>query len=175
MVYVGANDGMLHGFDAGLNPATMGRERLAFIPAAVFPNLHELTRPNYPFNHRFFVDGTPTMGDAFYGGAWHTVLVGGLNKGGQSIYALDITSPGTFSEASAGSIFRWEYTDADLGYTYSRPAIVRMANGVWAAVFGNGYNNSTPVTPAPISTTGMPISTSSTSRPGCSSGKSTPA
>jgi len=139
MVYVGANDGMLHGFDAG-SGGTKGREKLAFIPSAVFSNLHELTKPNYPFSHKFFVDGTPTMGDAFYGGDWHTVLVGGLNKGGKSIYALDITDPSSFSEARATNIFRWEYKDTDLGYTYSRPAIAKMANGVWAAIFGNGYN-----------------------------------
>ena len=153
MVYVGANDGMLHGFDAG-NGTTKGQEKLAFIPSAVFGNLHELTKPNYPFSHKFFVDGTPTMGDVFYAGAWHTLLVGGLNKGGQSIYALDITNPGSFDEGSASSIFRWEYTDADLGYTYSRPAIAKMANGRWAAIFGNGYNNSTPGTPGAVSTTG---------------------
>lgn len=133
MVYAGANDGMLHAFNA-----STGAERLAFIPAAVFPNLIELTRPSY--THRFYVDGTPTIGDAFYASAWHTVLVGGLNKGGRSIYALDVTTPESFSEANATGIFRWEFTDTDLGYTYSRPAIVRMANGQWAAVFGSGYN-----------------------------------
>ena len=134
MVYVGANDGMLHGFDA-----TTGAERLGFIPGGVFGNLLELTKPNY--THRFFVDGTPTVGDAFYGGNWHTVLLGSLNKGGKSIFALDITNPSGYAEASASSVFRWEFTDADLGYTYSRPAIVRMHNGKWAAVFGNGYNS----------------------------------
>jgi type IV pilus assembly protein PilY1 len=39
----------------------------------------------------------------------------------------------------------WEFTDAhdrDLGYSFSQPSIVQMANGRWAAVFGNGYNNS---------------------------------
>jgi len=133
MVYAGANDGMLHAFNA-----TTGAEALAFIPSAVFSNLHELTKPTY--THRFFVDGTPTIGDAFYGGAWHTVLVGGLNKGGRGIYALDVTRPENFSEANASSIYRWEFTDPDLGYSYSRPAIVKMANGQWAAVFGNGYN-----------------------------------
>jgi type IV pilus assembly protein PilY1 len=132
-VYVGANDGMLHAFDAGT-----GAEAMAFIPNGVFDNLIELTRPNY--QHRFYVDGTPTIGDAFFGSAWHTMLVGGLNKGGRSIYALDVTYPESFSEANATSIFKWEYTDVDLGYTYSRPAIVRMANGQWAAVFGSGYN-----------------------------------
>jgi type IV pilus assembly protein PilY1 len=133
MVYVGANDGMLHAFDAGT-----GVEALAYIPNSVFPNLIELTRPNY--SHRFYVDGTPTIADAFFGGAWHTMLVGGLNKGGRSIYALDVTYPESFSDANATSIYKWEYSDNDLGYTYSRPAIVRMANGQWAAVFGSGYN-----------------------------------
>jgi len=133
IVYAGANDGMLHAFNA-----STGAERMAFIPSEVFPNLVELTKPSY--THRFYVDGTPTIGDAFYANAWHTVLVGGLNKGGRSIYALDVTHPENFSEANASGIYRWEYTDTDLGYTYSRPAIVRMANGQWAAVFGSGYN-----------------------------------
>jgi type IV pilus assembly protein PilY1 len=141
MVYAGANDGMLHAFDA-----TTGVETLAFIPSDVFSNLVELTKPSY--THRFFVDGTPTVGDAFYGGGWHTVLVGGLNRGGRSIYALDVTNPGTFSEGNASTIRRWEFTDADLGYTYSRPAIVRMANGVWAAVFGSGYHTTALSAPA---------------------------
>jgi type IV pilus assembly protein PilY1 len=136
MVYAGANDGMLHGFNA-----TTGSEMLAFIPKAVFPNLRDLTRRNY--SHKYYVDGTPSAADVFYSGGWHTVLVGGLNRGGKSMYALDITSPSTFSEANATSIYKWEFTDPDLGYTYSRPAIVRMHNGDWAAVFGSGYNNNT--------------------------------
>jgi type IV pilus assembly protein PilY1 len=153
IVYVGANDGMLHGFDAGTG-SNKGQERLAFIPGAVFSNLPDLAKPNYPFNHKFFVDGTPTVGDVFYAGAWHSILVGGLNKGGRSMYALDITDPSGFTENNAANIFRWEFADPDLGYTYSRPAIVRMANGRWAAVFGNGYNNSTATAPPALSTTG---------------------
>lgn len=137
MVYVGANDGMLHGFNA-----TTGVEKIAYVPSAVYSNLSKLTSPSY--SHLYFVDGTPTVGDAFYGGAWHTVLVGGLNGGGQGIYALDISDPSSFSESNASALVLWEYTDADdsdLGYTYSRPNVVRMANGDWAAVFGNGYNS----------------------------------
>jgi len=140
MVYAGANDGMLHGFDA-----KTGVEQFAFIPRAVFKNLRLLTQPNY--THAFYVDGSPTMGDVFYNDNWHTVLVGGLNKGGQGIYALDITDPSQFSESNAASIVKWEFTDQDdedLGYTYSRPAIVKVRDGAgtkWVAVFGNGYNN----------------------------------
>ncbi len=138
MVYVGANDGMLHGLNAD-----SGQELIAYVPRIVVPNLTRLTSKSYA--HRFFVDGPPTVGDVFYSSAWHTVLVGGLRKGGQGIYALDVTDPAQFaSEATAATLVRWEFTDAndaDLGYTYSRPAIVRMKNGQWAAVFGNGYNN----------------------------------
>ena len=137
VVYAGANDGMLHGFNAAT-----GAEIFGFVPSAAFDRLHLLTNPTYA--HRYYVDGPPNMGDVFFGGAWHTVLVGGLNKGGQSIYALDVTNPGAFSEAAAANVFLWEFDDsddADLGFTFSQPAIVRMANGKWAAVFGNGYNN----------------------------------
>jgi type IV pilus assembly protein PilY1 len=140
MVYVGANDGMLHGFDA-----TSGAERLAFVPGPVFRNLAELTKPGYA--HRFFVDGTPSMADVYYNSAWHTVLIGGLNKGGQGVYALDITDPANFTEANATSVYKWEFTDtndADLGYTYSRPAIAQFRSPTgtqWLAVFGNGYNS----------------------------------
>lgn len=137
MIYVGANDGMLHGFDAAT-----GAEKLAYVPNAVYANLANLK--NQVYAHHYYVDGSPTVADAYYGGAWHSVLVGGLNGGGQGIYALDATDPVNFSEANAASIVRWEFgdgDDADLGYTYSRPIIARMANGKWAAIFGNGYNN----------------------------------
>ena len=144
VVYAGANDGMLHAFRAD-----NGTEIFGFIPGLIFPKLtgggvtsKDLTSPSY--THQYFVDGVATMGDVFYNNAWHTVLVGGLNKGGQGLYALDITNPAGFTEAGAANIVLWEFTDtndAELGYTFSQPAIVRLHNGKWAAVFGNGYNN----------------------------------
>jgi type IV pilus assembly protein PilY1 len=144
VVYAGANDGMLHAFRAD-----NGTEIFGFIPGPIFSKLtgggvtsKDLTSPNY--THQFFVDGVATMGDVFYNNDWHTVLVGGLNKGGQGIYALNITDPTIFTEAGAANIVLWEFTDtndADLGYTFSQPSIVRLHNQRWAAVFGNGYNN----------------------------------
>ncbi|MEP7243212.1 MAG: PilC/PilY family type IV pilus protein [Gammaproteobacteria bacterium] len=142
MVYAGANDGMLHAFksvDEGSSKSIA--EVFSFIPGGVFKNLFRLTDPAY--THMFYVDGTPSTGDAFVGGSWRTVLVAGLNKGGQSIYALDITDPAALTQGST-SVFKWEFDDSnddDLGFTYSRPMIVRMANGKWAAVFGNGYSD----------------------------------
>ncbi len=158
MVYVGGNDGMLHGFNAETSGGNMGKEQMAYIPNEVFSRLSALTSPTY--SHKFYVDGSPTAADAFFdvGNQWRTVLVGGLNRGGQAVYALDITNPGTnFLETNASTTALWEFSDANdtgdadttadptmefaLGYTYSTPSIVRLHNGKWAAIFGNGYNN----------------------------------
>ena len=135
MIYVGANDGMLHAFRA-----TDGVEQFAVIPTAVFPNLLQLTKPDY--SHRYYVDGSPGGGDAYLKGAWKTVVVSGLRGGGKSVFAVDATNP----DQPTASQFMWEFnaggTDADMGYSYSQPQVVRLKDGSWAAVFGNGYNSS---------------------------------
>lgn len=164
ILYFGANDGMLHGVDAGLfNPASQtfgngtGEERIAYIPATLIGQLNRLTDPNY--THRYYVDASPTVGEAFYAGSWHTVLGGGLGAGGQAVFALDISDPSSFDETNAGNLVLWESSDAndpDLGNTYGQPVnIVRLHNGQWAAVFGNGYNNTAP--DAHVSSTGNAV------------------
>lgn len=137
VVYVGGNDGMLHAFraDTGV-PGESGKELFAYIPKGVYANLADLTSQSY--SHRYYVDGAPMAGDAYFDSDWHTVLVGGLNAGGKTIYALDITDPATFSASS----ILWEYADADdLGFTYAQPQIGRLNGGQWVAIFGNGYNS----------------------------------
>lgn len=129
-LYVGANDGMLHAFNA----STLV-ESFAYVPNGVFPRLSALTSPDY--NHMYYVDGSPRSGDAYINGGWKTVLVGGLGAGGRSIYALDITNPSGFSASNV----LWEFSDPHLGYTFSQPTIVRLSTGQWAAIFGNGYNS----------------------------------
>lgn len=151
MVYVGANDGMLHGFDA-----VTGVERMAYVPGAIYNRLGRLTDTTY--SHRYYVDGTPTVGDVYVNGAWRTMLVGSLRGGGQGIFALDVTDPSAFSEGNAAQIVKWEYSDTndvDMGYSYSQPVIVRLADGRWAAVFGNGYNNTE--SDGQVSTTGAAV------------------
>ena len=189
VVYVGANDGMLHGFDASLVwvpdpdplvdsdgdgiaandgkyvPATgAGKEVLGYIPTPVYPNLSRLTDQNYNANHRYFVDGSPMIADACVDdcsgtATWKSVLVGSLGAGGAGYFALDVTNTTGFT--SAANTVLWEFTasdddydgnlvpDGDLGLTYNFPAsdavtqqakqIVKMENGKWAAVLGNGY------------------------------------
>jgi type IV pilus assembly protein PilY1 len=158
MVYVGANDGMLHGFNAKAGAQDGGgRELLAYVPNTVFgtpasetspaaPQLSRLTSPSY--HHTFMVDGDLAAGDACWGGTeascWHTVLAGGLGAGGRALYALDVTDPSRFQEGNADALVLWEFThrdNPDLGYTLGQPAIVRMANDRWAVVIGNGYDS----------------------------------
>lgn len=141
VVYVGANDGMLHAFNAEISGTNAGKELFAYVPAGVYDHLSILTDPTYPAkSHKFFVDGTPTIGDAYIDGAWKTYLVGGLRAGGKSIYALDISNIFTISGFTASDV-KWEFTDADLGLTFGQPQIVAIGEKKWAAIFGNGYNS----------------------------------
>lgn len=134
-IYAAANDGMLHAFDAGT-----GVERWAFVPTAVIPKLYKLADVNYASQHRYYVDGPITIGDAYFDGKWHTILIGGLGKGGRSYYALDVTGD--------TPKLLWEFSvddDADLGYTYGGAQITkRKSDGKWVAMFASGYNNVSP-------------------------------
>jgi type IV pilus assembly protein PilY1 len=168
VIYAGANDGMLHGFSA-----STGSESMAFIPNGVFSNLYLLSSPYYLYNHHFFVDGSPYSDDVMLSdGNWHTLLVGGENAGGSSIYALDVTNPaGYTSETNVASDVLWEFTDSDMGYSYSTPTIVRTpaitvtdsssAASVdgFAVLFGNGYNSTSndPILYAVNASTGVEI------------------
>jgi len=133
VIYMGANDGMLHAIDA-----TSGAELFAYVPSAVMADLPKLTDLGY--THRYFVDGSPTVGDVFYNGAWHTLLVAGMRAGAKGLFALDVTDPTRFSEANAAQIVRWEFQDPDLGHVFGQPLLVKTNNGRWSVVVSGGYN-----------------------------------
>ena len=142
MVYVGANDGMLHAFDeAG------GKELWAYIPSFVYSSdpdkgLKMLTKKDPFFKHQMFVDSTPVVADVNIGGSWKTVLIGGLGKGGKGYYAVDITSPsGISDESDAAAKVMWEFTDPDMGYSYGRPLIAKTYKHGWVAIVTSGYEN----------------------------------
>jgi len=93
VVYVGSNDGLLHGFRAGnvsSDGTTIanndGHELLAYMPGqvlnAIHPSSAALDYSNTAYLHNFYVDATPGYGDLYYSNAWHTWLVGGLGPGG---------------------------------------------------------------------------------------------
>jgi type IV pilus assembly protein PilY1 len=136
-VYVAANDGMLHAFDA-----ETGKESWGYIPSMILPDLYKLADKNYSTQHQFFVDNSPETGDicpnaptsTCTSNQWKTILVGGLSRGGKGYYALDVTNP-------ASPSLLWEFTDANLGYTYGNPRITKLKDGTWVVIFASGYNN----------------------------------
>ncbi len=149
IIYVGANDGMLHGFSE-----STGEEIIAYVPNAIFDDapgkgLHYLTDPAY--SHKYYVDLSPTVADVYLNNsAWKTLLVGGLRAGGQGIFALDVTyrtnpaASNPFTNTNAASKVLWEFDstdDADMGYSFAKPSIAMMENNKWAVILGNGYNS----------------------------------
>ena len=162
VAYVGANDGFLHGFRAGTYDATGknfvkndaskpndGYEVLAYMPRSVLSRIHSTDNAkdlsNSQYGHNYYHDSTPGFGDLFYQNAWHTWLVSGLGAGGNTIYAIDVTDP-NYNSANANNYIKgeWTYKAGDplwkyLGNTYGKPEIIRLHNGQWGAVFGNGW------------------------------------
>ena len=129
VIYIGANDGMLHAFDA-----TTGEELFAYVPNLVYDHLADLADPGY--SHRFYVDNTATVANA----GSQDLLVCGLRKGGKGYFALDVTSPA----AMAASDVLWEFpppADDDMGYSFSRAFIVKTKAAGYVAIFGNGYDS----------------------------------
>lgn len=149
LVYVGANDGMLHGFSADT-----GEELLAYMPcnSEIYENISYFSQPFY--KHRFFVNATPTVSDAFINRFWYTILASGLGNGGKSIYALNITEPKDFiypTQTRSIHVLNFSNRDSDdVGYIHGSPIIAKVKkddkNHQWAIIFGNGYNSSTPTT-----------------------------
>lgn len=137
--FVAANDGMLHAFNADT-----GNERWAYVPSFVMPNMWRLADYSYSNNHRYFVDGSPTVADVCSSSTledgcaaaadWKTIIVGGLNKGGCGYYALDVTDP-------ANPKGLWEFSHEQLGYSYGNPIVTRRGDGKWVVIFASGYNN----------------------------------
>lgn len=150
MVYIGANDGMLHAIDM-----SSGEEKFAYMPYATFSidngrGIRQLADEDYV--HQYYVDATPVARDVHVQlsdedtASWHSLLLGGLGAGGKAIYMLDITDPDSFDTlgesggTSPSEVVQWEFTHEDLGYTFSDIQVARLDDGGWYAIFGNGYN-----------------------------------
>ena len=167
VVYVGANDGMLHAFDSDT-----GDELWAFIPPMMLPNLRSMISAKANSTNAIYgVDGSPIVKDIYYGGKWRTVLISGMGRGGYGYFALDITnaSAPVFLYAFQNNptdqeIYHWdssgnksalgysggsiaaEYDYSKLGESLSTPVIVALpvsgsSDRKWVAAFGGGYNS----------------------------------
>jgi type IV pilus assembly protein PilY1 len=141
LIYVAANDGMLHAFNA-----ETGVEAFAYLPGAVITsNLKDLSSTDYGYDelpHQYFNDGELTVGDVYMSGAWKTVLVGTTGRGqAKAVYALDITDPAKIK-------FLWERSAGDgktnssyIGQMTGKPVIAQTADNTWSVLMGNGYNS----------------------------------
>ena len=133
LVLIGANDGMLHGFDS-----ETGTERFAYIPSSLIPKLAQLSQKNY--QHKFYVDGEISVGEQSQTFLDKTYAVVALGRGGKGLFSLDITNPSSFSASNVV----WEYlntSDRDLGFMLGKPVIARMNDDTTVAIIGNGYNS----------------------------------
>jgi len=167
-VYVGANDGMLHAFNA-----STGAELFGYIPSWMATKLSALTGASYANNHQSYVDGLPAVGEACVGAShtlsattctWKSVLVSGTGAGGQGVFALDVTDPTAFSASKV----MWEFTntdDNDLGYVVGQPQILKMVTSApgatsttyrWFAVVASGVDNYVTDANGRFSSTGKP-------------------
>ncbi|WP_231362927.1 pilus assembly protein [Thioalkalivibrio sp. ALJ7] len=142
VLFVGANDGMLHAFDGDT-----GEELFAYIPSKLllpeggedFAPLSRLTALDYNRHHRYFVDGKLAVREVHDGTNLRTVLVGSLGAGGRQVFALDVSDPANFSPSDD---VLWEFSHDELGTSIGTPQIARTRpDGDWAAFFGNGYNS----------------------------------
>jgi hypothetical protein len=138
-VFVGANDGMLHAFNA-----TTGAERWAYVPSTLISKMKNLSVT--PYVHDYYVDGAINVGNIINGSK--RVLVGGLGAGGKGLFALDITGSARLApatEADAATNILWEITPAstgyaNLGYSTGYSAITKVGT-TDSVIVGNGYNN----------------------------------
>jgi type IV pilus assembly protein PilY1 len=157
LIWVGSNDGMVHGFKAdNLDPV------LSYLPAPLVPNISKYTNPSIS-SVTALMDGNVATSDVFVGVAsggtptaanWKTYLISSLGRGAKGLFALDVTNTGALTQSNASTIFKWQFTssdDADLGYILSDGGInpsngqaanyVQMPNGKYAYITGNGIDS----------------------------------
>jgi len=162
-LYVAANDGMLHAFNA-----RTGVERFAYVPNTVIDNYRLTKSTQAQSGLTSSVDDKPLVYDAFVNNRWRTLLVGSLRLGGRGIYALDVTNPEGISETSASSAALWEFSNvapasggidndcqqgarfcSSLGYTYESVNLARIRyQDKWVALVSSGYFPVDPLDPA---------------------------
>ena len=156
-VVAAANDGMVHVFDS-----VDGHEIFAYVPSSLLRTTVDANgRPTgiqaltfqdggVPlYKHHFYVDSSPRTADVDLNSAgvkgggsdWHTIVVGGMGKGGSAYYALDLTDGNATDESQAAAKLLWEFSDADWRYTYGRPIIVKTYQYGWTVIVTSGYNN----------------------------------
>ncbi len=163
VLYAGANDGMLHAFLAGVyNSSTKtwtngtGEELFGYIPGSLLSSVQQMVQTGVS-DHGYFVDSSPRVADVWWdtngnnvkeASEWRTVLIGGMRKGGEGYYALDVTDPPTGGDYSNFPKVLWEYSDDTvMAESWSEPVIGKVrimdagvARDRFVAILGAGPN-----------------------------------
>lgn len=144
MIYVGANDGMIHAFylthpeDAGkTDPGTftkVGTEAWAFVPRRAITSLdRRVLGQTYLMDGTFVVrdvqkprggtsfdvDGNGTTTAEELSQQWQTVLIANTGRAAAGFAALDVTDP-------ERPKYMWTFTDSMLTKNYGQPAVGRV-------------------------------------------------
>ncbi|MES2975803.1 MAG: PilC/PilY family type IV pilus protein [Pseudomonadota bacterium] len=139
-VYVGANDGMLHAFNAA-----DGSEVFAYLPSMLIPKLDQFAVNPYT-HHKYGVDGLLAIGKVPRSGKSITVLAGGMGAGARGVFALDVTDPSPATETAAAAMSLWEVAETtagfeNMGHVSGAPQIVKLKNGSTVVLVANGANS----------------------------------
>lgn len=162
VVFVGANDGMVHAFGEGYGSSIGGREVFGYIPRSALGKLEALTDSGYPYAHTYMVDGPMMEVDAYLttpnltgGGTstgWRNLVVGTAGAGAKSVFALNATDALNMN----GKAILWEVNAdpafpvmpgnsttsfAELGNVLTKAQSGITVSGDWVTIFGNGYDS----------------------------------
>jgi type IV pilus assembly protein PilY1 len=154
VIYAGANDGMIHAFNAGYCtplgdtgnvaridsvPPTLGEELWSFIPYNILPHLQWLRDTSYC--HVYYVDLKPYPTDIkvftasnLHPEGWGTILLTGMGFGGGPITAGPTTYRSSYTcldvtdpeYDSRQPQFMWEFVNDSLGFTLCLPAVAKV-------------------------------------------------
>lgn len=152
VIYVGANDGMIHAFrDCD------GEELWAFVPPNVLPYLQYMKTPEA--SHASFVDSAPSVlvydqneNGIIESGTDKVVLIFGQRRGGGTNVLDTTTSRGAYYGIDVSNPFQptllWEFDNVDLaelGESWSQPRLAKVkidGNHFKVVAFvGAGYDN----------------------------------
>ncbi|MEQ1801315.1 MAG: PilC/PilY family type IV pilus protein [Gammaproteobacteria bacterium] len=148
-VFLATNDGFLHAFDT-----ETGVERWAFIPERLLNGLYPLYRDEAAAAKTYGLDGEINLAVVNddgrpgipEGGDEQAILLFGMGRGGNTVFAVDVSVPD-----APRLLWKKSRSDADfsdLGQTWSPPVAARVdcqgcslpANGPNVAFFGGGYD-----------------------------------
>ncbi len=162
VVYVGANDGMIHAFNVGryiqdsetgcepghVDPMgiPIGKEMWAYLPFNLLPHLKWLPDPDYC--HVYYVDLKPYPTDAKiftpdpkHVGGFGTLLIGSARLGGETYdLGIDTLSSSYFCidvTDPEEPVVLWERALPDFSFTTPYPNVIKVEDE-WFLVIGSG-------------------------------------